>query len=238
MRLKKTNRGFTLAEVLITLGIIGVVAAMTLPAVINNTKNKELETAFRKSYSLLTQVTQRVVNDDFGGSLDETSSYKLTKYYKKYYKNATICSGYNTNNGCPNVNYPNFCTFMESNYKTYNGTSKPGCIGNDALSNTVDNTTMFFDFATEVEGEIGSPVYRKIIIAIDVNGWQKRPNRWGHDVFLFQINNKGKVLPMGVDGTAFPVDDYCSETSLGQYNGYGCTVKAINDPNYFKNLPK
>lgn len=36
-------KAFTLAEVLITLGIIGVVAAMTLPALINNKQNKELE---------------------------------------------------------------------------------------------------------------------------------------------------------------------------------------------------
>lgn len=37
------NKGFTLAEVLITLGIIGVVAAMTLPALVNQTQGKELE---------------------------------------------------------------------------------------------------------------------------------------------------------------------------------------------------
>lgn len=35
--------GFTMAEVLITLGVIGIVAAMTLPAVINNSRNKQLE---------------------------------------------------------------------------------------------------------------------------------------------------------------------------------------------------
>ena len=42
---------FTLAEVLITLGIIGVVAALTLPTVINNVHHKELETALKKQYS-------------------------------------------------------------------------------------------------------------------------------------------------------------------------------------------
>ena len=38
------NKGFTFAEVLITLGIIGVVAAMTIPGLIQNSKNKELQT--------------------------------------------------------------------------------------------------------------------------------------------------------------------------------------------------
>ena len=51
---------FTLAEVLITLGIIGVVAAMTLPTLINNAQNKQLEVAFKKSYSALSQIAQRV----------------------------------------------------------------------------------------------------------------------------------------------------------------------------------
>ena len=47
-------KGFTLAEVLITLGIIGVVAAMTLPALINRVTYKEMETGLQKitlSYS-------------------------------------------------------------------------------------------------------------------------------------------------------------------------------------------
>lgn len=48
-------KSFTLAEVLITLGIIGVVAAMTLPAIINNSQNKELEARLKKSYSILQQ---------------------------------------------------------------------------------------------------------------------------------------------------------------------------------------
>ena len=52
---KLIKKGFTLAEVLITLGIIGVVAAMTIPSLINAAQGKELETAFKKAYSVLTQ---------------------------------------------------------------------------------------------------------------------------------------------------------------------------------------
>ncbi len=50
-----SNKTFTLAEVLITLGIIGVVAALTLPAIVSTTKNKELETGLKKGYSTLAQ---------------------------------------------------------------------------------------------------------------------------------------------------------------------------------------
>lgn len=56
--------GFTLAEVLITLGIIGVVAAMTIPALINNTGQAEFKTAFKKNISTLNQsVTMNVAVD-------------------------------------------------------------------------------------------------------------------------------------------------------------------------------
>ena len=48
---KKRLEAFTLAEVLITIGIIGVVAAMTLPSLINETRNKQHVVAFKKLYS-------------------------------------------------------------------------------------------------------------------------------------------------------------------------------------------
>ena len=41
---------FTMAEILITIGIIGIVAAMTLPSLINDIRNKDLESRFKKSY--------------------------------------------------------------------------------------------------------------------------------------------------------------------------------------------
>lgn len=44
-----------LQKVLITLGIIGVVAVITLPTVINNSRNKQLEAALKRSYSVISQ---------------------------------------------------------------------------------------------------------------------------------------------------------------------------------------
>lgn len=49
------KKGFTLAEVLITLGIIGVVAAMTLPTLIQNYRKHEVETRLAKVYSVVNQ---------------------------------------------------------------------------------------------------------------------------------------------------------------------------------------
>ena len=53
MNVKHTKTGFTLAEVLITLAIIGVVAALSIPAVISNSQQQEFKTGLRKAVSVL-----------------------------------------------------------------------------------------------------------------------------------------------------------------------------------------
>ena len=65
--------GFTLAEVLVTLGIIGVVAAMTMPSVVNNVEGKQLQSALKKGYSEISKDLDIV---DFNG----------LKTYKTYNK--------------------------------------------------------------------------------------------------------------------------------------------------------
>lgn len=79
----RKHAGFTLAEVLITLGIIGVVAAMTIPTLMSNTGKAEFKTAFKKILSVVNQaVTMSVALDyiDFGDSNagdGEDSIYKI-----------------------------------------------------------------------------------------------------------------------------------------------------------------
>lgn len=52
------KNGFTLAEVLITLAIIGVVATMTLPALMSNTQEQQAKTAYKKAINTLTEAAQ------------------------------------------------------------------------------------------------------------------------------------------------------------------------------------
>ena len=77
------RNAFTLAEVLITLGIIGVVAAMTMPTLLNSTQGAQYRTAYKKALSVLSQAivlnvalddydTSQAVSQDTDGSL-----YKL-----------------------------------------------------------------------------------------------------------------------------------------------------------------
>lgn len=62
--------GFTLAEVLITLGIIGVVAAMTIPVLIANTRSAKYRSQFKKTVSTLSQaarLSDSLYGFDYGG---------------------------------------------------------------------------------------------------------------------------------------------------------------------------
>ena len=62
---KNSKKGFTLAEVLITLAVIGVVAAMSIPALMGSTNNAELKTGLKKAVSVLNQaVTMSVAMDN------------------------------------------------------------------------------------------------------------------------------------------------------------------------------
>ena len=86
--MKKTN-AFTLAEVLITLGIIGVVAAMTMPTLMNSTNGAQYKTAYKKALSVLSQavvlnvalddydLSQATVNDDTATNGTSASLYNL-----------------------------------------------------------------------------------------------------------------------------------------------------------------
>ncbi len=68
------KKGFTLAEVLITLAIIGVVAALTIPSVILNTNQTEYKSALKKSVSVLNQaVSLRLATENDSPSAMTTS---------------------------------------------------------------------------------------------------------------------------------------------------------------------
>lgn len=98
--MKKRPYAFTLAEVLITLGIIGVVAAMTLPALIQKNNNRVVETRLAKFYTTFNQAIQLAEVEygdkkdwymDTGGvDLDEDgkpieSTAKIDIWFQKYF---------------------------------------------------------------------------------------------------------------------------------------------------------
>lgn len=86
------KKGFTLAEVLITLGIIGIIAAMTLPSLIGNYKKKVLQNQFKVAYSLFQQAYLKI-QADWG--------YTPNCYYwDKNPYGGNKCIAYNDRGGC------------------------------------------------------------------------------------------------------------------------------------------
>ena len=163
------NKGFTLAEVLITLGIIGVVAALTMPALIGNYQKKVVVERLKKVYATLKQVESKAIAD-YGdidgwgpdGNVNYWSPNPGTAIMKKFvlpYVDAVkVCE-------------PNKCTYK---YKEPNGTETD-------LSWTIgfylkDGTLIrIYDYHG------GVSTWGRFLI--DING-DKGPNIGGHDVFF------------------------------------------------------
>ena len=70
----KNNKAFTLAEVLITIGIIGVVAAMTIPTLLANYKAKKMRTQLLRANSIIQQAAMHAKADEI--DLDEVINQK------------------------------------------------------------------------------------------------------------------------------------------------------------------
>lgn len=75
------GRGFTLAEVLITLGVVGLIAAMTIPSLIAYYKAKVMETQFKRAYSVLSNATKLIVAQGIS-PYSLTASERVNEYSK------------------------------------------------------------------------------------------------------------------------------------------------------------
>lgn len=229
------KKAFTLAEVLITLGIIGVVAALTLPSLVASNQRKELEIGLKKGSSSISQALELYFVEN--GERMLPSSVTRTNFktvLMKYLNSVKDCKlGYNQANSC----IPNYGTDNENNsinYKNYNGKSTINL-------NNFDDGQFILNDGMLVLLEKANDAASRVFISVDVNGYKKAPNKLGQDLFMFQLDrDNGKLLPMGIKGTDYysNTDEYCSKTSTSPYNGAGCTYKALTEKDYFKNLPR
>ena len=75
------KKGFTLAEVLITLAIIGIVAALTIPSVISNYQQQEFKTGLKKAVSVLNEAIQTNISQEGETPYD---NYELSSYLTRH----------------------------------------------------------------------------------------------------------------------------------------------------------
>lgn len=214
------RKAFTLAETLITLAIIGIVAAMTLPTLIQNYKEKAMHSKLWHAYSLFSQAYLRAVTEngeveywDIGDGSDAAGDKKLYDYLKQYLLEGEDCG---EEYGC----------FYDGDYKTMSG----GVYGYSPRNHTryargvLNNGTSFAvastgtgctDTAT-VQGRCG-------ILYVDLNGYSN-PNQAGVDYFAFHITKKG-IKPVGMPGYDGGTNGYfCEYNGTSKGNGIGCTA--------------
>ncbi len=225
---------FTLAEILITLGIIGVVAAMTLPVLINKTQNKELHALFLKTYSELNQIAYLFMVDN-GISFAEyaSSNTSVTATANKlasYYKGSTSLSTSGMGTADEDGNYVALYEMHNLNGSSYSG----------GANSQNKNSSFFCDnspFKTNQSGAVfilndnPNENYNGPVICVDING-KKGPNRYGVDYFLFIFTVDGKVIPMGQEHKNNALYA-CSNASAscGNFNNTGskyCSAESSN----------
>ena len=225
----KAKFGFTLAEVLITLGIIGVVAALTIPGLINNYKAARLKSQFLKSYSTIQQVFKRMQDDEI--SVDPSSYSGGGSFYKVFM---------NYLSGAKNCNpSQSLCMFYDGATKTvvYKGIHYTSLDDGQILLN--DGTLLMFENQTN-----GISVR----VTVDLNGVKNPPNIEGYDTFTFQLID-GELHTMGDIGTMYVGEKYCdidkilqltknSSTETGNPYGLSCAHYAKVDADYFKKVVK
>lgn len=186
----RSSAAFTLAEVLITLAIIGVVAAMVIPAFLNNTNDAELKNMWKKQYAVYTQAITQAMQDNGGNMASVCDNYNhnnCAQTFKQHLRIIKDCQRFVGNGGAD-------C--MASNTTCLNGVNAPGIPIMDTSSGAVlaDGSSFYLvaDWGntpcTKTSGECA-------IIYVDVNGY-KSPNVFGRDIFGIDVFYDS-IAPMG-----------------------------------------
>jgi type II secretory pathway pseudopilin PulG len=215
---------FTLAEVLLTLTIIGLIAAMTIPGLINSTNKTENVVALKKAYSTLSQSFLMITADN-GGDITSALSNVVThddfaNVFIPKLNVAKNCGTSNPTGGCfPNAlyKYLNGGDWGGTNFST-NGWST--ILTNDGMSYAFAISSTNCTFPGSVDTT--SPLHNVCgSVFIDINGSKKGPSVMGRDLFYFWLTKKG-IYPAG----AYP--DVNNNDCLPTGGG-GCAGKVLVD---------
>ena len=176
---------------MITLGIIGIIAAMTLPSLLANYKKQEIATRLSKAYSTLLNAIRMSESHNGemriwpqGESLDVDEFW--TKYLNPYLSGAKLCDT------CRTCGYPKDCTnvIWSSKWTGDGGTWSLESSSSRLLFQLSDGTVIFFP--KNSMNSYGNPTFVNSLF-IDVNG-SLGPNESCKDVFFFERDyQKGSI---------------------------------------------
>lgn len=213
------KRGFTLAEVLITLGIIGVVAAITIPILMQNIQDRQFKEAAKAAYSKASQAVQQMKLDN-GGNLNYyyLTDISFASPFSAYFKVAQNCNPLCVPSSGASAIYTSYSGMQA---QTWYMSSGQFITADGMFWGIGDNHTLW------------GP---KISIYVDVNGYVKGPNIYGRDVFLFQVVNDS-LIPGWASNSDYSTLFGCSKNTFGSNNmdrtqGLGCMANVLQGVNY------
>lgn len=211
--------GFTLAEVLVTLGIIGVVSAMTIPTLIQNHQRKVYVTQLHKIYNELQQAAILYQTERNAINLKEaglTSADALDSFVKSTFKVIQDCGETSTPCMAPN-----------SEYKKINGQAADGT--SLAYFVTIaSGASLGYDTSTAAALGYDNIV---AIFDVDING-AKGPNIAGRDLFVMALYNNGAIDDIGPSAPLSKDERetlFTSKCKAADGSWYGCFGKILND---------
>ena len=171
---------FTLAEVLITLGIVGVVAAMVIPSLISNIREQIINNQFKKSYAVVVNALKMVSNEGYYCAYKKeqstlASGSQCAKFFGSipdFVRMQSVCKGDALEKGC----IPKYTGKLETKSGGCPGFSQEYVLNRDTAYVFADNTTLI----------TYGPTGHLPIFILDVNG-HGRPNKLGYDAFIFRM---------------------------------------------------
>jgi prepilin-type N-terminal cleavage/methylation domain-containing protein len=234
------KKGFTLAEVLITLAVIGVVAALTIPTVIRNYQERQTISALKKFYSQMSQAfklaeIQNGSPEDWNwvGSDSSVGADNIVKTISLYLKTIQDCTAASGK------------TCFANNYVALGGAPWAEWSG-DINTLTIMSKARLVDgmsFAIWVESNncganhssSGKNKHLQAVcgaVFVDLNG-NKKPNVLGKDFFRFIITKYG-IIPSGIEDDADyrNLNSYCNkDNAVSNRNGYACAAWILTKDN-------
>ncbi len=215
---------FTLAEVLITLGIIGIVAAMTIPTLIHRYTEKQTVTKLKATYSILSNAIKTAENEEgefstFNINGEDGSVEVLAQHLLPYLKVALDCGTIDENGDCA----------PRTVYKELNGRNRWDYYNRPTVYKLVLLNGVHLYLYGEDQATIFHGENNVFAVYVDING-VKGPNQWGRDFFDFMYFDGGiGLVPVG-----HPDEKTCSykNTCMNKtQSGLGCTYYVLKFEN-------
>lgn len=213
--------GFTLAEVLITLGVIGIVAAITLQ-IIKKVQNNEIVSILKQDFSILSNATNSIQNDNggniIGGIGNSNDEYIIL--LQKYINFIKVCHTNSYTEGCFD-----YAGLNGANMKILTGAAWPWAASFTFPGAIFPNgSTMSVYNLSPTCANAGLDIKHCANIVIDTNGY-KPPNTLGRDVFFMYLTEIG-IVPRGTH----------NDRSVTSPNIYGCYNDSVT-PGYGEGCP-